>query len=72
METLGQRIGRQIRERRQLVRYSQLRLAEVARLSLNHVSLLERGERLPSLKTLERLARALGADVELISRGGGP
>lgn len=62
-ESLSQRIGRQIRERRQRARYSQLRLAEAADLSLNHVSLMERGRRLPRLETLDRVARALGADL---------
>lgn len=70
METLGQRIGRQIRERRRRARCSQLALAERVDLSLNHISLLERGLRLPRLETLERVARALGADVGDLVRPG--
>jgi transcriptional regulator with XRE-family HTH domain len=72
VESLGERIGRQIRERRQRARYSQLALAERANLSLNHIGLLERGERLPRLETLQRVARALQADVgELVGLPGG-
>ena len=69
VERLSQRIGRQIRERREGARFSQLALAERANLSLNHISLIERGQRLPRLETLQRVARALGADVgELVQR----
>lgn len=70
-ESLGQRIGRQIREHRQRARVTQLALAERVGLSLDHVSLVERGRRAPSLDALERFARALGADpADLLSRGG--
>ena len=72
MPDLAQRIARSIRERRQKAGLSQLDLAELAGLSLNHVGLVERGQRSPSVRALERVARALGADAaELLSRGGG-
>lgn len=69
--TLGHRIGQGIREQRRRARMAQMVLAERAGLSLDHVGLVERGERDLSIRALERVARALGVDpVELLRTGG--
>jgi transcriptional regulator with XRE-family HTH domain len=58
---IGPRI-RHLRRERGLI---QRELAEAAELSLNAVSLIERGQTSPTVATLERIARAL--DVPLVS-----
>jgi transcriptional regulator with XRE-family HTH domain len=71
MDSLGRRIGRGIRAQRQRARLSQLALAERAGVSLDHLSLVERGGRDLSIRALERVAQALGADpAELLLSGG--
>lgn len=68
--TLGQRIGRGIREQRKRAQLSQMTLAERAGLSLDQVGHVERGRRNLSMGALERVAQALGVDpAELFSRG---
>lgn len=57
---------RQLRERRGL---SQELLAELADLSVSHVSLLERGRRTPTLSSAARISYALGLTLtELVKR----
>jgi transcriptional regulator with XRE-family HTH domain len=60
---LSKRIGAQLFELRQAARLSQERLATAAALSTNYISLIEKGQRLPSLETLSQLARVLGVSV---------
>jgi transcriptional regulator with XRE-family HTH domain len=59
--SLGEQIKR-LRARRAL---SQQALADAAGLSRIYVAKLEGGERLPSLPTLERIAKALGVRVRI-------
>lgn len=56
-------IGMQIRRFRSLHGWSQATLAEQAGLSPTYIGMLERGEKLPKLETLFRLAELLGATV---------
>jgi transcriptional regulator with XRE-family HTH domain len=58
--------GARIRELRELLGLTQGDLAERAKLSRIYIQKLEAGERLsPSLPALERLARALQADLHI-------
>jgi transcriptional regulator with XRE-family HTH domain len=57
---LAARIGSAVRGCRKKVAWSQAVLAERLESSVEYVSLIERGERLPSLGTLARLAHILG------------
>lgn len=53
-------VGREIARVRNARRMSQEQLAELAGLHRNYVSLVERGQRNPKLKTLFLIAEALG------------
>jgi transcriptional regulator with XRE-family HTH domain len=51
---------------------SQVALAKKAKISVSYVSMLERGERVPPLDTLESLAKALGVPpLDLLQRPAG-
>jgi transcriptional regulator with XRE-family HTH domain len=63
---LAHRFGAAIRKHRALVRLSQEGLADRAGLDRTYISGVERGTRNPSLKVLQRLADALGADLDVI------
>jgi transcriptional regulator with XRE-family HTH domain len=60
---LSKRIGGRLFELRQAGRLSQERLAAGAGVSTNYISLIEKGQRLPSLEVLSQLARVLGVPV---------
>lgn len=60
---LAYELGRAVRELRQQHRWSQAQLAEAAEMTQSAVARFEAGGTVPTLPTLERLARAL--DVEL-------
>jgi transcriptional regulator with XRE-family HTH domain len=58
---------RQLREREGL---SQAQLGARAGYTVGHISMLERGDRVPPLETIEHIARALGvSDPRLMFRG---
>ena len=59
MDTLQQQFGNLIRRRRHTAGLGQEALADKAGLHRTHVSLLERGKRMPSLKVIKKLAAAL-------------
>ncbi|HYV37040.1 MAG TPA: helix-turn-helix transcriptional regulator [Gemmataceae bacterium] len=59
METLQRKFGRVIRRRRQAASLSQEALADRARLHRTYISLLERGQRMPSIGVVQQLANAL-------------
>jgi transcriptional regulator with XRE-family HTH domain len=54
------RLGKAIREHRARIKLSQAGLAESIDASVEFISLIERGERLPSVGTLVRVAQVLG------------
>lgn len=58
-ETLQQQFGTLIRSRRKAIGLGQEALADKAGLHRTHVSLLERGKRMPSLLVIQKLAAAL-------------
>lgn len=59
VDTLQQQFGSLIRRRRLAVGLGQEALADQATLHRTHVSLLERGKRMPSLLVIKKLASAL-------------
>ena len=59
VDTLQQRFGRIIRSRRTKIGLGQEALADKAGLHRTHVSLLERGKRMPTLEVVRKLAAAL-------------
>lgn len=58
-------MGASIRRRRQALgrEMTQERLAEKAGLSVSYISMIERGERMPTLETLAALAPVLGSTL---------
>ena len=70
-------IGERIRKRRQTLRWSQERLAEMADVSLNTVSRIEGGQSDMSIEVFRRLAQSLGmsaselvGDMEVMVKDG--
>jgi transcriptional regulator with XRE-family HTH domain len=59
VDTLQQKFGKMIRARRTKLGLGQEALADKATLHRTHVSLLERGKRMPSLEVIRKLAAAL-------------
>ncbi len=59
MDTLQQQFGNLVRRRRLAIGLGQEALADKAGLHRTHVSLLERGKRMPSLTVIKKLAMAL-------------
>ena len=56
-------LGQKIRYVRELRNYSQEMLAEKCSLSSSYMSEIENGKKRPSVRTLERIAKALDADA---------
>jgi transcriptional regulator with XRE-family HTH domain len=63
MSTLRVKFGRRLRQLRRYRDLTQEQFAEVADISVDFVSNIERGVSAPSFETLERLAEALGVAV---------
>ncbi len=63
MATLRQRFGNRVRTLRKRAGLSQELMAERAEISVDFLSLIERGINAPSFDTLERLAAAFGMPV---------
>jgi transcriptional regulator with XRE-family HTH domain len=59
VDTLQQKFGNLIRRRRKDLGLGQEALADKAGLHRTHVSLLERGKRMPTLAVVQKLAAAL-------------
>ena len=59
-------IGRNIRHFRNLKNISQESLAEKTDLSTNYISMIERGEKVPSLTSLIRIANALDVTSDML------
>ena len=63
MDTHHQRFGKIIRGRRAAKGLGQEALADKAGLHRTHVSLLERGKRMPTLEVVRKLAAGLGTTM---------
>ncbi|MHB8872346.1 MAG: helix-turn-helix domain-containing protein [Myxococcaceae bacterium] len=74
MSELGKRLGHRIRELRtqRPERWTQEDLAERARISVSFLSMIERGERVAHVETLEDLAGALGVSLAELFAGTEP
>jgi transcriptional regulator with XRE-family HTH domain len=59
VDTLQQQFGNLIRRRRLAIDLGQEKLADKAGIHRTHISLLERGKRMPSLMVIKKLAAAL-------------
>ena len=57
------KLGSRIREERKKVGLTQEKLAECVELSTDYIGYIERGKQAPYLKTLEKIAAALGIEV---------
>jgi transcriptional regulator with XRE-family HTH domain len=61
-------LGDQLRKARVAAGLTQEQLAFRARISRNYVSLLELGEKSPTVETLDRVCRALGVKMSALIR----
>jgi transcriptional regulator with XRE-family HTH domain len=61
--TLRQRFGRRLRDIRLNRRMSQERFAETLNISVDFLSLIERGRNAPSFETLDKIAKRLRMSV---------
>ena len=66
--TLEQRFGNVVRKRRDRLKISQEALAHKASLHRTYISLLERGQRMPSIGVVEKLAAALETTMASLMR----
>jgi transcriptional regulator with XRE-family HTH domain len=63
---LARHFGAAVRQHRKLLRLSQEDLADRAGLDRTYVSGVERGTRNPTLEVMQRIADALGADLDVV------
>ncbi len=63
MATLKQKFGKRLREIRVQRRMSQERFAETLDISVDFLSLIERGRNAPSFDTLDKIAKRLSLPV---------
>ena len=63
MADILEKLGARIQEERKKARLTQEQLAERVDLSVNYIGYIERGKQAPYLKTLERIAEAIGVEV---------
>ncbi len=64
MESFKKVVGGRIKKLRKDNNLSQAQLAQRADLHFSYVAQIERGEKMPSLKSLDRICDALDADME--------
>ncbi len=67
--TLRMVVAENLRTLRQRKKLSQEALARRSRISESYVSMLERGQRMPTLDTMEALARGLDVPPRQLFRG---
>jgi transcriptional regulator with XRE-family HTH domain len=63
------KFGRNVAQARESQKFSQDRLAEKADLDRTYVSGIERGVRNPGIKTVIRIAKALGVSIADLCKG---
>jgi transcriptional regulator with XRE-family HTH domain len=69
---LADNVAANILATREAKKLTQAMLAAKAKISVSYVSMLERGERVPPLETLETLAKALGVPpLDLLQKPAG-
>ena len=62
-------VGKRIREVREGLQISQLKLAEMAGLSVSYISMVENGKRQAGLDSLVRMANGMGVTVDELLNG---
>ena len=62
---LDTRIGEALRKRRKSLKITQPDLAELAKISVNTLYKIERGEGNPTLDVLEKITDVLGLEIKL-------
>ncbi len=62
---LSEGIGKTIKERRKALKITQPDLADLAKISVNTLYKIERGEANPTIDILERILEVLGLDIKL-------
>jgi transcriptional regulator with XRE-family HTH domain len=62
---LDARIGEALKKRRKSLKITQPDLAELARISVNTLYKIERGEGNPTLDVLEKITDVLGLEIKL-------
>ena len=67
--TITKQLGMRIRYLRKTKKMSQEDLALEAEVNKNYISDLERGERNPTLKIMEKIAKALDIDLATLFKG---
>ena len=60
---IAKELGAKIKELREIARLTQAQLAETSGLSDNFIGLVERGKAIPSVKSLNKIAEALGVTL---------
>jgi transcriptional regulator with XRE-family HTH domain len=63
---LADYFGQAVRRHRELLRLSQEELADRSGIDRTYISGVERGVRNPTLDVMQRIARGLGADLDVI------
>jgi transcriptional regulator with XRE-family HTH domain len=63
------KIGAEIKLRRKLLKIDQRTLAELAGVSINTLTKIERGESNPSVNVLKKILDTLGMDIKIIIKG---
>jgi len=64
MATVVQKFGTKLRKLRKSKGFTQVKLAEKAKIDFSYLNLIEGGKRNPTLKVIAKIARALGARLE--------
>lgn len=62
---LSEDIGKAIKERRKALKITQPDLADLARISVNTLYKIERGEANPTIDILEKIVEVLGLQINL-------
>lgn len=63
---LAEHFGAAVRRHRELLRLSQEELAGRAKIDRTYISGVERGARNPTLEVMQRIAEALGVDLDVV------
>ncbi|MBU1570408.1 MAG: helix-turn-helix transcriptional regulator [Proteobacteria bacterium] len=73
MERINQKLGRHVKKIREKLGLSQEELAERADVHPSYIGIIERGEKTPSIHTIEKLAAALNVSMQFLFsfQGGG-
>ena len=61
----SKKIGKQIKERRKLLRITQPDLAEMAGISINTLYKIERGQANPTIQIVNKIAEILGMEIKI-------